>query len=349
MSKLLKITAAVLLTAVLLAAGIATALFLYNRPSESIPSDGAVLHIEGGRSLSSVSMELEERGLIHSRYLLMAISRIQKADSTIKNGYYHIKPGMSTTDILDLIVEGKQTLHKVSIPEGFTAAKIAVRLEDAGVCGEEEFLEVAVENRNNWIEEELSDRYRIPEDVETLEGFLYPDTYLFQQGYPAKKVVTHMVRTFFEKLEEVEPDYKEYTPEELYEKVTIASIVEREYRSAEEASKIASVFYNRIERGMQLQSCATVVYALTEEEGREHPERLSYADLEIDSEFNTYKTGGLPPSPIAAPGRVALDAAFHPEETDYLFFLLKNPEDGSHTFTRNLSEHNEAYRLYIKQ
>ncbi|MFO7850491.1 MAG: endolytic transglycosylase MltG [Spirochaetia bacterium] len=349
MSKLLKIAVAVLLAVLLLSAGVFTALYMFNLPSEDIPSEGAVLRIGGGRSISSVASELEERDLIRSEYFLRGVSRIQKPGSTIKSGYYLIKPGMSTVEILNILIEGEQTLHRVSIPEGLTASHIAERLEEAEVCEKEEFLEAATGESEDWIGEELKEKYRLPEDLDTLEGLLYPDTYLFQKDYPVTLVVAHMVEAFFNKLEEIEPDYKDYSPEELYEKFIIASIVEREYRSAEEASKIASVFYNRLDKGMQLQSCATVVYALTEENGRDHPKRLTYADLEVDSEFNTYRTRGLPPAPIANPGKVALEAAFNPEDTDYLFFLLKDPEDGRHTFTSKLSEHNEAYRLYIKQ
>ncbi len=182
-----------------------------------------------------------------------------------------------------------------------------------------------------------------------MEGFLFPDTYLFQRNFPAEKIVAHMVDTFFDNLREIAPGYTELSAEELYRKIIIASIVEREYRASDEAKKIASVFYNRLERGMRLQSCATVVYVLTEKQEKEHPKKLTYEDLEVESDFNTYTRGGLPPSPIANPGAVALEATFHPADTDYLYFLLQDPEDGRHTFSKTLSEHNEAYRLYIKQ
>jgi UPF0755 protein len=257
---------------------------------------------------------------------------------------------MSTVEVHELLVKGEQTLHRVTIPEGLTISEVALEFEDEGICGAGEFVEAATTAGETDAQgAESFGGYPIPPGVESLEGFLFPDTYLFQRNFPAEKVVAHMLDTFFEKLGEIAPGYTELSAGELYEKVIVASIVEREYRAADEAKKIASVFYNRLERGMRLQSCATVVYVLTEEQGKAHPEKLTYDDLEVESEFNTYTRGGLPPSPIANPGAVALEAAFHPAETDYLYFLLQDPEDGRHTFSRTLSEHNEAYRLYIKQ
>jgi len=193
----------------------------------------------------------------------------------------------------------------------------------------------------------LIEKFGIP--AKNLEGYLFPDTYRFLQKYPAEKVVEHLVDTFFQQLEDIAPDYTDFSAEELHQRVILASIVEREYRDPEEANKIASVFYNRLEKNMRLQSCATVVYVLTEEQGLPHPSKLTYNDLEVESEFNTYREWGLPPAPIANPGTDALRGAFHPADTDYLFFLLQDQNAGKHVFSRNLADHNEAYSLYIKQ
>lgn len=297
-----------------------------------------------------VAKRLEEDDLIRSRYLLLGLSKLQGTGSAIKAGYYRIEPGMSTSDIHDLLIKGTQTLYKVTIPEGLTSREIADTFEKAGICESENFVEAVNTPRVQALMEKTS--IVLPEEKvleNGLGGFLFPDTYYFQRNYPAQKVVTHMVETFFRSLDDLAPSYRELEPKELYRKVILASVVEGEYRAAEEAPKIASVFYNRLDRGMKLQSCATVVYVLTEERGEEQPKKLTFEDLEVDSKFNTYTNEGLPPAPISNPGRIALDAAFHPAETDYLYFLLEDPEDGTHTFSRSLSEHNEAYRLYIKQ
>jgi UPF0755 protein len=217
---------------------------------------------------------------------------------------------------------------------------MAAILEESGITDGESFL-LSVRDR------ELIQSFEIPAD--TLEGFLFPDTYLFAEGFPAEGVVRHMVERFFEVLQEVEPNYAAFGADELYDRVVLASIVEREYRVPEEASTIASVFNNRLDVNMRLESCATVVYVMTEIEGLAHPQRLFYRDLERQNPYNTYRYSGLPPGPIANPGRTALEAAMFPADTDYRFFVWNGPGSGSHSFTRTLSEHNSAARLlYLK-
>ena len=111
---------------------------------------------------------------------------------------------------------------------------------------------------------------------------------------------------------------------------------------------MAGVFYNRLERGMRLQSCATVEYIITEIEGKPHPARIFFRDLEIQNPYNTYRVSGLPPGPISAPGQVALAAVYHPTATDYLYFRLADADAGRHTFSRNLDDHNNAVVFYTK-
>jgi UPF0755 protein len=298
--------------------------------------------VESGDTVSSVARALQEIGVIRNRYFFRLLSRWQRTEGSIRRGMYSIEPGMTTMEIHDLLIEGKQRLYRVTIPEGLTARGVAAVLAAEGIVDEGAFLE-AVELYNPFTSNVDYDEYR------GAEGFLYPDTYLFQKGYPEERVVAHLVESFFEVLEKVEPDYRDLSERELYETLVLASIIEREYRRKEEAPLISSVFRNRLEIGMPLQSCATVVYVLTEEQGRPHPERITFRDLEVDSFFNTYQNRGLPPAPISNPGLIAIDAAFNPEESDYLFFILINPETGEHLFTRNYSDHDRAYQLYIKE
>jgi UPF0755 protein len=129
----------------------------------------------------------------------------------------------------------------------------------------------------------------------------------------------------------------------------MASIVEREYRVAEEAPLIASVFYNRLDRNIGLESCATLEYIITEIQQKAHPEYITLDDERIDSPFNTYKWAGLPPGPISNPGKTALEAAFHPASTGYLYFVLRDAASGRHFFSRDLNEHNQAKYLYVKK
>jgi UPF0755 protein len=157
-----------------------------------------------------------------------------------------------------------------------------------------------------------------------------------------------MADTFFKRLAELQPDSLALSPAELNKRVIMASIVEREYRVDEEAPVMAGVFYNRLRIGMALQSCATVEYVITEIQGRPHPERLYERDTEIRSPYNTYLVPGLPPGPISAPGTVALDAAFNPAPSDYLYFRLVNPAEGRHYFSHTLDDHIRAGALYVK-
>jgi UPF0755 protein len=129
----------------------------------------------------------------------------------------------------------------------------------------------------------------------------------------------------------------------------MASIVEREYRADDEAPLIASVFYNRLKRNIGLESCATLEYIITEIQQKAHPEYITLEDEKIDSPYNTYKWAGLPPGPISNPGRIALEAAFHPARTGYLYFVLRDQQAGRHFFSRDLSEHNQAKYLYLKK
>jgi UPF0755 protein len=243
-------------------------------------------------------------------------------------------------DIHTLLVSGYQEQIKVTIPEGWTLKKIAQHLEDKGVASRAAVLEAASSAQ-------LLRSLRLP--AGNLEGYLYPDTYYFPAGYPAEAVVEQMAANFFDHLKVIAPEAAELSPQKLHEKVIVASIVEREYRRAEEAPLIASVFYNRLRYNIGLESCATLEYIITDLEDRPHPGFLTAEDKRIDSPYNTYKWAGLPPGPISNPGRVALEAALRPASTRYFYFVLKNPESGAHFFSESLKQHNWAKYLYLKQ
>jgi UPF0755 protein len=157
-----------------------------------------------------------------------------------------------------------------------------------------------------------------------------------------------MADTFFRRLGEIDPAALNLSPEALNRRVIIASIVEREYRVAEEAPLMAGVFYNRLAIGMALQSCATVEYVITEIQGKPHPEVLYTRDTEIRDPYNTYIRPGLPPGPISAPGTTALAAAGNPAASDYLYFRLTDAAAGRHYFSRTLDDHIRAGQLYVK-
>jgi UPF0755 protein len=335
-----KIALAVLIAgALIVLTGAAGAYWLNLPPEQGGTTEEQTFRVEKGESYGSVAGRLDSAGLIRSSYLFLALGKVRGTLTDLKSGLYRLTSSMTSAEIHDMLVSGNQKLFKVTIPEGLTVSETAARFAEKEICGEDAFVDAARD-------EELLAEYGITGP--SAEGFLFPDTYLFQQNYPAAKAVEHLVQRFFRTLGEIAPEYDEIEDEELYRTVIIASIVEREYRAKDEAKRIASVFYNRLEREMPLQSCATVVYTITEKRGEPHPSKLTYSDLEIESPYNTYKRRGLPPTPIASPGAVALEAAFHPADTEYLYFLLRDPNAGRHEFSRSFSEHNRAYQLYIK-
>jgi UPF0755 protein len=322
----------------------------FNSPPDGrfpvVPQDGLRLEPDGrvylevrkGESALSVGNRLEEAGVIRNRYFWYLLSRFEK--EYIKTGVYKLEIPASQFALHNILVSGRQMLQRVTIPEGVTLKKAARIFEEAGICGAAGFLEAAGDR-------EALDRYHIPGD--TMEGYLYPDTYLFPLDYPAAQVIRTMADTFFSRLAVIDGAYLDLNPEELNRRVIVASIVEREYRVDEEAALMAGVFYNRLDIGMALQSCATVEYVITEIQGRPHPDVLYTQDIEIRDPYNTYIRPGLPPGPISSPGAVALNAAFHPAPSDYLYFRLIDPAAGRHYFAKTLDDHIRAGILYVKR
>jgi len=302
------------------------------------PDNTVLFEIRKGETARSVGSRLEEAGLIRSRHFWALLNRVQ--NEYIKTGTYRLELPLSQLAIHRIFVSGRQVLARITVPEGVTLKKAARIFDESGICSERDFLAAAEEK-------ELLSAYNIPGN--TMEGYLFPDTYFFPVGYPASGIIKKMADTFFERIGSIEPEALAMNPAELNKRVIIASIVEREYRQAEEAPLMAGVFFNRLNIGMALQSCATVEYVITEIQGRPHPELLLNRDLEIRSPYNTYITPGLPPGPISSPGATALSAAFHPQSSDYLYFRLTDPGRGIHYFSRTLDDHIRAGLLYVKK
>jgi UPF0755 protein len=313
--------------------------FLNASPVPRSKGDG-LFSIEKGWSLSRISRELQAQGFIRFAPLLDAAGRLGGTQGAFKAGFYRIPARASTLAIHRLLVEGAQTIGRVTLPEGWTAGKIARHLEAQGVCPAADFMAATASP-------DLLAKFSIP--GKTLEGYLYPDTYFVPRPFPAKTLVELMVRTFFENLGTISPGWKDLGREKLRDSVILASIVEREYRVDAEAPLIASVFTNRLRLNIGLESCATLEYIITEIQQKAHPEYITRDDEKVDSPYNTYKWAGLPPGPISNPGKIALEAAFHPPRSDYLYFVLRDPQTGRHFFSRNLNEHNQAKYLYLKK
>jgi len=313
--------------------------FLNSSPARARAKD-ALFSIERGENVSEISRRLQGEGFIRFAPLLDGLARVRGTQSGFKAGYYRIPARATTFAIHDLLVLGSQKLQKVTIPEGWTAGKIARHLEALGICSAEDFLAAV---RSPVLLEEFGIRGK------TLEGYLFPDTYFVPMPFTGAAMAELMARSFFDTVARIEPQWKGLDSGTVRDTIIMASIVEREYRADDEAPLIASVFYNRLKRNIGLESCATLEYIITEIQGKAHPEYISIEDKKIDSPYNTYRWAGLPPGPISNPGRVALEAAFRPARTDFLYFVLQDPQAGRHHFSRDLSEHNQAKYLYLKK
>lgn len=286
------------------------------------------LKIERGASARKIAKELFQNKIIKNESVFYSFARFPKMAAfltkespeifRIKSGFCKLSSAMDAAEIYKELSAGHEELKSVSIPEGLTLSKTALRLDAAGICSTQDFVNAAA----------------------GLEGFLFPDTYSLAPKSDANKVVKIMVDNFYKKISSIE-SLKNISAnkKELNRIVTLASIIEREYRSTDEAPLIASVFTNRIKKGIGLYSCATVEYVITELLGRPHPDIITYDDLKIQSPYNTYLNAGLPPAPICNPGLVALKAAAEPAKTDYYYFQLMDEKEGRHVFTKTLSEH----------
>lgn len=289
------------------------------------------LIIEPGMSAQKVTEELSRHGMIKSSVYFNYLIKFTNSASKLKVGIYEINDGMNSRKILKMLIDGKVKLIHFTIPEGFNNRQIGELLANKKlVSSKQEFL-YAAKNKN------LIDKYNIP--ANDTEGYLFPDTYSVPVNYPVEKIIDMMLKRFFQKISKI-PESQGIPPKELHKKVILASIVEREAVKPEERPLMAGVFETRIEKGMPLESCATVQYLFDKPK-----KRLFEKDLKIESPYNTYLNAGWPPGPISNPGLPALEAAFRPVKSNKLYFLLK--PDGSHHFSETYKEHLEAKKKYI--
>jgi UPF0755 protein len=303
--------------------------------SRAVPeggSDTMLFHLSQGSSAQQVAQELISAGLIHSKAFFLLRLRLMGADTRLEAGTYRFRKAARMGEILTILAQARVATSRVTIPEGATLSAIASAVDKAQVAERGDFLSAAGDA-------ELLKKYRIP--GASFEGYLFPDTYDISLGSGGKAVVELMARRFFERVGKLAPGAAD-DPQALNEKVILASIVEREYRVAGEAPLIASVFRNRIKIGMALQSCATIVYILTERQGKPHPSVVYLKDLSIADPYNTYRHRGLPPGPISNPGATALAAVFTPVKSEYLYFRIADEAKGTHRFSRTFDEHKDV-------
>jgi len=282
--------------------------------------------VESGDSLTRVAAALEAKGLIRNAKVARWFAQAEDLSSRIKVGEYEFSAAQSTREILDALAKGRVRTHTVVIPEGQRASEIADRLAAAGLADREAFLQVV-------FDQEAPGRLGV--EGPSLEGYLFPDTYRFARGLPPERIAKAMVEEFLRVYRDLGPATGE-RPLSMREFVTLASIVEKETGAEEERPLIAAVFLNRLKRGMRLETDPTVIYGIENFDGN-----LRRVHLNDDSNpYNTYRIRGLPPGPIASPGRDALQAVLEPADTSYLYFVSRN--DGTHVFSKTYVEHKAA-------
>lgn len=297
--------------------------------------DGAIKSIEipSGTSFAQVASILEREGIIAGSERFRWLAWLKGIEKEIKAGDYTFNTAMRPSVVLQMLLEGRYKTITVTIPEGFTVAQIAQLLEEKGLGDRENFLHYA------------SDPLFVGSlgiTGDSLEGFLFPDTYNMRKGMAEELILREMVGRFNEVFNDEYTQRSRDLGLSREEVVTLASIIEKETSDTSERYLIAAVFHNRLKRGMLLQSDPTVIYGLQDFNGN-----LTKDDLKTSSPYNTYLMKGLPPRPIANPGEESIKAALYPSPEKYLYFVSKN--NGTHHFSTTLGEHNRAVDRYQKK
>jgi UPF0755 protein len=286
----------------------------------------SIFIVEPGTSLGSIARNLEARGLIRSAFAFNWLARYRDRAGDLQIGEYQLSAAMAPEEILERIATGRVATFPVSVPEGLTARQIAERMERAGLARAEDF-------QREITSAETAAAFGVEGD--TLEGYLFPETYHLPHGLSAREVAKVMVDQFFTVWSEIEARAAEQDLS-MKDVVTLASIVEKETAAQHERPLIAAVFRNRLRLGMRLETDPTVIYGIPDFDGN-----LRRRDLENRSNpYNTYVIPALPPGPIANPGGEALRAVVNPADSDYLFFVSRN--DGTHKFSKSYAEHVRA-------
>lgn len=290
-------------------------------------SEPVLIEVQRGSSMREIAETLEEKHVIRNAHIFMAAALVLGHQDTLKAGEYEFRRAVSLADVIYKLLAGETVPRRLTIREGLTSFEIVRLLREI------ELLEGEVAG--------------VPP-----EGRLLPETYDYRRGEARQDVIERMRRAMDEALEELWPGRTENLPFDTREEaLVLASIVEKETAVPEERKRVAGVFINRLRKNMPLQTDPTVIYAITK--GRHEDEgmgpigrRLLRKDLEIDSPYNTYKYPGLPPGPIANPGRASIAAVLRPEEHDYLYFVADG--SGGHVFAKTLAEHNRNVARWRK-
>jgi UPF0755 protein len=298
-----------------------------------------VITIKKGMHLKKISTMLQQEGIIRNRHFFIGMATLLGKRAEIRAGEYEFHTRMLPLEVLDVLVKGQVKRHLVTIPEGYTLSQIAQYLEDLDIVEKEAFLQKA--SSPAFVASLDLAPPNQGDTLSTLEGYLFPDTYHLIKEMAPEEVVKMMVHQF----------KKVFGPElqsrasqmgiSQREVVILASIIEKETPLSEERPLISAVFHNRLKKKIPLQSDPTVIYGIKNFNGN-----LTKEDLLRPTPYNTYLRSGLPPTPICNPGKESILAALYPAPVPYFYFVSKN--DGSHYFSSNIEDHNQAVWKYQK-
>lgn len=321
-----------LLTAVAAGVGYFVYDFTHTRPSET--AQEVVYEVAPGKSFNTIAKDLENKGLIRNALIFSWWARIKSERSKIKVGEYLLRTNMLPEEILQTMISGKSIARSFTVSEGLSTYEISDLYEKEGFGKASEFMK--------WVHDPKFIQSLLGEPAESLEGYLFPETYMLTKYTDTKSLITNMVKRFLYVYNEVIPqsEIKNLNRKEI---VTLASIIEKETGAPEERPLISSIFHNRLNRKMKLQTDPTIIYGKAEKSGK-IVINITHADLVTPTRYNTYVIDGLPPTPIANPGREALLAAIKPATSNYLFFVSKN--DGRHVFSEDYKAHQKAVQNF---
>ncbi len=291
------------------------------------------VEVARGTPLRRVAGRLKAKGIIRSERGFLFVAWLKGAERDTKAGEYEFSPSMSPVTIIEMLKGGKVKGYTVTVPEGYTIRQIAALLARRGLADKEAFI---LRAEDGSLVKDLG----LPGD--SLEGYLFPDTYRLSKGMSVTEIIGIMTRRFKDVYKGKFSKLEKPRGMTLAEVITLASIIEKETSDPSERALISSVFHNRLTRGIKLQSDPTVIYAIKAFDGN-----IRKKDLRIKSSYNTYMHYGLPPGPIANPGEDSIRAAISPAETKYLYFVSKN--DGTHYFSESYKEHLRAVERYQKR
>ncbi len=299
--------------------------------STVVTGQEVIVTIPKGASLSQVGAILQDNGVISSRFVFKIVALIRGEQRKIKAGDYALKTGSDAGDVLDQLISGRTLMFSITVPEGYDMFQVANLFQQSEIMSKEEF--IALANDRNFLKE-------LGVEGESLEGYLFPDTYFLRPSEKGdgKLIIRRMTQRFFKIYDKhVRPTAEEHGWS-VSQVLALASLVEKEARASEHAM-VSAVFHNRLRQNMKLQCDPTVIYKI-----KPMGSKITREDLNRKHPYNTYQNTGLPPGPIANPGKESLIAAVNPADVDFLYFVAKN--DGSHQFSSSLKEHNHWVNLY---